>query len=111
VSVTEDEADLKAAGFDVPAERAKAGAFLDALGSGVSTSSSEEAPPRVSEALRRKGPRLAVLWLAAAACDAKQWGVCLAELDEARAVDPGGDDASSVKSLRDNAIAGILEPH
>jgi hypothetical protein len=47
---------------------------------------------------------------AAVACDAKQWSVCLAELDEARAVDPGGDDASTVKSLRDKAIAGILAP-
>ncbi len=46
---------------------------------------------------------------AAAACDAKQWSVCLAELDKARVVDPGGDDASTVKSLRDKAIAAILE--
>ena len=46
---------------------------------------------------------------AAAACDAKQWSVCLAELDEARAVDPGGDDASTVKTLRDKAMAGLRE--
>jgi hypothetical protein len=163
VSVAEAEADLKAAGFDVAAERAKAGAFLDAMASGASSSKSEEAAPRVAEASRRKGTRPAVLWLAAAAtfvlaggalyatlqspppvshppppepstpapsvpsaddlrvaaelrrtaaaaCDAKQWSVCLADLDKARAVDPGGDDASTVKSLRDKAIAGILEP-
>ena len=159
VSVAEAEADLKAAGFDVAAERAKAGAFLDAMASGASSSKSEEAAPRVAEASRRKGTRPAVLWLAAAtfvlaggalyatlqspppvshppppepstpapsvssaddlsvaaelrrtaaaACDAKQWSVCLAELDEARAVDPDGDDALTVKSLREKAMAGL----
>jgi hypothetical protein len=45
---------------------------------------------------------------AATACDAKQWSVCLADLEKARAVDPGGDDAGTVKGLRDQAIAGIL---
>jgi hypothetical protein len=44
---------------------------------------------------------------AVAACDAKQWSVCLAELDKARAVDPAGD--TMVTPLRDKAIAGILE--
>jgi hypothetical protein len=43
---------------------------------------------------------------AAAACDAKQWRVCLADLDDARAVDPEGDDVPAVKMLRDEAIAG-----
>jgi hypothetical protein len=46
---------------------------------------------------------------AIAACDAKQWGTCLADLDRARAVDPHGDDAPAVKSLRDQAIAAILK--
>jgi hypothetical protein len=45
---------------------------------------------------------------AATACDAKQWSVCLADLDKARAVDPSGDDSGTVKALRDQAIAGIL---
>jgi hypothetical protein len=143
VSVPQAEAELKAAGFDVAAERAKASAFVDA-----------------TEGTRRKGSRGRVVWLAAAAslaavggtlvatlhpspelvgsprpptssrpapvvpsandlaiaaelrrkaavaCDAKQWSVCLASLDDARAVDPGGDDALTVKSLRDKAIAG-----
>ncbi|HXN32254.1 MAG TPA: hypothetical protein VN894_10350 [Polyangiaceae bacterium] len=44
---------------------------------------------------------------ATAACGAKQWSLCLADLDKARAADPGGDDAPVVKSLRDKAIAGI----
>jgi hypothetical protein len=161
VSVAQAEAELTAAGFDVAAERAKAGAFLDALETGSGTSRSEEATRRPAEAGRRKRPRSAVPWLAAAAtlaaagavlyatlhpspepvakghpaastptpigpsadelrvaaelrrkaaaaCDAKQWGVCLAELDEARAVDPDGD--TGVTPLRDKAIAGILEP-
>jgi hypothetical protein len=42
VSVAEAEADLKAAGFDVAAERAKAGAFLDAMERGASIAKSEE---------------------------------------------------------------------
>ena len=162
--MAEAEAELTAAGFDVAAERAKAGAFSGALESAVSSSTSEEAAPRAAEPTRRKGPRAAVMWLAAAAtfavaggalyatlhpspermsrpppkapsshapvvppvdqlavaaelrrkaaaaCDAKQWSVCLAELDEARAVDPDGDDASTVKSLREKAVAGSLEP-
>ena len=46
---------------------------------------------------------------AAAACDAKQWSVCLAKLDLARAVDPDGDDAPAVKPLRERAIAETLK--
>ena len=163
VSVAQAEAELTAAGFDVAAERAKAGAFAGALGSGVSSSTAKETAPRAAEGTRRKGPRAAVVWLAAAAtfavaggalyavlhpspervahppppapsnpapivppaddlavaaelrrkaaaaCDAKQWSVCLAELDEARAVDPDGDAVLAVKSLRDKAMAGSLE--
>jgi len=50
VSVAQAEAELKAAGFDVAAERAKAGAFVEALGSGVSSSASRETAPRAAEA-------------------------------------------------------------
>ena len=164
VSVAEAEAELAAAGFDVAAERAKASAFVDALGSGAASSTSRETAPRAAEPPRRKRPRAAVVWLAAAAafavaggalyvtlhpspervahpppkapsspapvvpsgdplavaaelrrkaaaaCDVKQWSVCLAELDEARAVDPDGDAAPTVKSLREKAMAGSLEP-
>jgi len=46
---------------------------------------------------------------AADACDAKQWSVCLARLDDARAVDPDGDDAPAVKTLRKQAIAARQE--
>lgn len=159
VSVAEAEAELKAAGFDVVAERAKAGAFVDALEIELSSSTSKERASRAAGGTRRKGPRAAVVWLAAAAtcavaggalyatlypspqrvgkpppapshsapivpsasglavaaelrrnaaaaCDAKQWSVCLTELDEARAIDPDGDGASTVKSLRDKAMAG-----
>jgi hypothetical protein len=158
VSVAQAEAELEAAGFDVAAERAKAGAFVESLRSEVSNSAPTEAPRGVA-AMRRKGPHPAVVWLAAAAtfvvvvgalytafrspepvshapppapsgsapivptaddlavaadlrrkaaaaCDAKQWSACLAELDDARAVDPGGDDVAAVKGLREKAIAG-----
>jgi hypothetical protein len=169
VSVEQAEADLKAAGFDVAAERAKANAFLDALENGAPRSAPGVAPQvtpiaaRAADEKRRARPRPPVAWLAAAAtlggvaggalvaalqppalvatrsppasstsapvvpsvadlvaaadlrgqataaCDAKQWSVCLADLDMARAADPGGDDAPAVKSLRDRAIAEILQ--
>jgi hypothetical protein len=160
VSVAQAEAELTAAGFDVAAERAKASAFLDALGSEASSPSVKETATRPTEATRRKGPRARVVWLAAAAslaavggtlyaalqpelvgsapprtsshapvvpsatnlgvaaelrrkaaeaCEAKQWSVCLAELDDARAVDPDGDDALAVKALREKALAAARD--
>jgi hypothetical protein len=156
VSVEQAEADLKAAGFDVAAERAKANAFLDALESGAPRSAPREAPQvtppaaRVAGEKRRARRRPAFAWLAAAAtlggvaggalvaalqppaivsaprppdvvaaidlrrqaaaaCDTKQWSLCLADLDRARVADPGGDDAPGVKSLRDKAIARIVQ--
>lgn len=54
-------------------------------------------PPAAAE-LRRQ---------AAAACDAKRWAECLADLDEARRLDPPGDDEESIKAQRDQAIRGI----
>jgi hypothetical protein len=35
--------------------------------------------------------------------------LCLADLDRACAVDPGGDETPAVKSLRDEAIVEILK--
>jgi hypothetical protein len=193
VAVKQAEAELTGAGFDVPAERAKAAAFLDALESGAldtktdaetdtetdaepepplpepppsaATAVAQDAPPHVSvyPQPHRKRDRPVVLWIAvaatvvvaagalyaalgqppvpgptpplpspttpaprtpappdlvaaadlrhqaAAACDAKQWSVCLAQLDEARAADPDGDETPAVNTLRSRAIAGILE--
>jgi hypothetical protein len=48
---------------------------------------------------------------AAAACDAQQWSACLAHLEEARAVDPDGDDAPSVKALWDRATRELERKH
>jgi hypothetical protein len=45
---------------------------------------------------------------AVAACDAKQWKDCLADLDIARAIDPDGDDTPQVRATRQRAIAGVL---
>jgi hypothetical protein len=185
VAVKEAEAELTAAGFDVPAERAKAAAFLDTLESGAldaetdadpeppvpepppsaATAVAQDAPPHVSvyPQPHRKRDRPVVLWIAvaatvvvaagalyaalgqppapgptpplpspttpaprspappdliaaadlrhqaAAACDAKQWSVCLAQLDEARVADPDGDETPAVNTLRSRAIAGILK--
>jgi hypothetical protein len=164
VSVADAEAELKAAGFDVPAERAKATAFIDAPGGEAASATPDETPPApkatppAPETPRRKRPRPVVVWLAAAAtlvaagaalyaldpgpdrvgsppppptptrpapvpsadplavatelrrkaaaaCDAKQWRACVAALDEARAIDPGGDGAPAVKALRAKAAA------
>jgi len=71
VSVEQAEAELAAAGFDVPAERAKASAFLDELASGaveapaVVAVAQEPAPRSVRR--DRSRPRPVVMWLAAAA--------------------------------------------
>jgi hypothetical protein len=80
VSVEQAEAELKAAGFDVAAERAKASAFLDELGKpGSEQAAPEPEPPRAAPAVGQQAPRArpverapgrsrpAVVWLAAAA--------------------------------------------
>jgi hypothetical protein len=147
MSVEQAEAELRAAGFDVAEERAKANAFLDAL-EGVTREPA-------SNPQRRPSRRPAVVWLAAAAsvgalaggmlesalelplvakphprdpgaaevaaagqlrrdaataCNDKHWSLCLADLDKARAADPDGDDTSAVRTLRDRALAAILDP-
>lgn len=45
---------------------------------------------------------------AVAACDAKDFETCLADLDIARALDPDGDDSPLVRRTRDRAIKGVL---
>jgi hypothetical protein len=169
-SVAQTEAELKAAGFDVAAERAKANAFLEELGGGAGEPTREPireggrrravGEPRRVERRSARRPAFAA-WLAAAAtlgavagglfvealplagvqvpslapstsptvrpsaadlaaaadlrreataaCDTKQWSVCLADLDRARTIDPGGDDARVMQHLRDEAIEGILK--
>jgi hypothetical protein len=44
---------------------------------------------------------------ATAACRANAWAVCLADIDQARALDPDGDEA--MKGLREKAIGEILK--
>lgn len=46
---------------------------------------------------------------AVAACDARDFQTCLADLDIARALDPDGDDTPLVKRTRDRAIKGVLD--
>jgi hypothetical protein len=46
---------------------------------------------------------------AVAACDAKDFETCLADLDIARVLDPDGDDRPLVRRTRDVAIKGVLE--
>ncbi|HLK37423.1 MAG TPA: hypothetical protein VKU41_11775 [Polyangiaceae bacterium] len=155
VSVAQAEAELRAAGFDVAAERAKAGAFLEALEKGPGETKPAPRVPEETRPTKARPPRRPVLaWLAAAAsfgalaggslvaalepagvvtaprparpspeilaaaadlrrqastaCDAKQWAVCLADLDAARAVDPDGDDEPVVQAVRGRALAAIL---
>jgi hypothetical protein len=71
-------------------------AMMGGAGPGVSAPRPPE-PPAAAE-LRRQ---------AAAACDAKRWAECLADLDEARTLDPPGDDEASIKAQRDRAMRGI----
>jgi hypothetical protein len=151
ITVEQAEAELRAAGFDVAAERAKAAAFLDALERGATHA---PAPPRVSRERRRP----VLLWLAAAttvtvaggalyaamsrapaptpppspptptqvpsavpdavalrrqaaaACDAQQWDDCLADLDQARTLDPDGDAKPAMRALRARAIRAKDKP-
>jgi len=153
ITVEQAEAELAAAGFDVAAERAKAGAFLDALESGAAPADAKAAPSPSRPHVPRGRRRPVLLWLAAVAavtvaggalyaalsqppprtpaprptpdpvpsavpnpvllrrqaadaCDAQQWGECLADLDEARAVDPDGDAKPAMKALRARAMRG-----
>lgn len=46
---------------------------------------------------------------AVAACDAKDFKTCLADLDIARALDPDGDDTPLVRRTRERAIKGVLD--
>jgi hypothetical protein len=164
VTVAEAEAELRAAGFDVAAERAKAEAFLDALDAlpKAAAAIARDAAPRSARRERRPGVPSTVLLigtavvaaaagaalyastheppetiapappppsttpfvpsipppdlaaaaeqrrLAAADCDAQQWAECLGYLEQARAIDPAGDDTPAVKKLRDEAVAGIF---
>jgi hypothetical protein len=61
-----------------------------------------EAPQRdlVAADLRRK---------AAASCDVKRWAECLEWLDEAKKVDPAGDEAPEARGLRERAMRGVGE--
>lgn len=42
-----------------------------------------------------------------AACEARRWSDCLADLDRARALDPAGDDAPDVRSTREKALRAL----
>lgn len=41
------------------------------------------------------------------ACDAERWTECLADLDQARALDPAGDSAPLAKSARERALRAL----
>jgi hypothetical protein len=61
-----------------------------------------EDPPVVQAAALRRDAR--------GACEAQSWKVCLHRLDDARALDPGGDDTPEVRALRHAATEGIGHP-
>jgi hypothetical protein len=44
------------------------------------------------------------------ACEQQHWRVCLGRLDQARVLDPTGDEAADVQSLRHKATAGLGHP-
>ncbi len=126
------------AGFDARKEQAAADAFLDDLASGaleagmgltaapahvpeeppssgvVAVAQPPEQPPEPSPApsFNPKPDLVAAAdWRrkATAACDAKKWEECLANLDIARAIDPDGDETPAVKATRAKAIKGVLD--
>jgi hypothetical protein len=84
VSVADAEAELKAAGFDVAAERAKANSFIDAPRGEAASATPKETPPApkatppTPETPRRKRPRPVVAWLTAAATLAAAGGALYA---------------------------------
>jgi hypothetical protein len=83
VSVEQAEAELRAAGFDVAAERAKAEAFLDVLDGGPAAameSAARDAAVARDRARERKRPRPVVLWIATAATVAVAGGAIYAAL-------------------------------
>ncbi len=59
-------------------------------------------PPAVQAAGLRRDAR--------GACEAQSWKVCLHRLDDARALDPGGDDTPEIRALRHAATEGIGHP-
>ena len=98
ITVEQTETELRAAGFDVAAERAKAAAFLDALESGAVAA---PAPPRVLSERRRP----VLPWLAAAAAVTVAGGALYAAMSRApappspdppRSRDPGEGQAAAV---------------
>ncbi len=82
-----------------------------ALAAGVAVAIQSSSPPVVgtppprgtlqAEALRRE---------ASDACKSRSWKTCLDKLDEARALDPSGDETPDVQSLRHEAAAGASHP-
>ena len=68
---------------------------MDLTGPELPTQGRPDDPPAVrAEALRRD---------ARGACGAKSWKVCLDRLNEARDLDPGGDQAPEIQALRRSA--------
>ncbi len=82
-----------------------------ALAAGVALAIQASSPPVVgtppsrdtqhAEALRRE---------ARDACESRSWKTCLDKLDEARALDPSGDETPGVQSLRHEATTGAGHP-
>jgi hypothetical protein len=56
---------------------------------------------------RKPPPADAIRQPAFAACDAQRWAECLRLLDEARTIDPNGDQAPQVKEYRLKAETGL----
>jgi hypothetical protein len=51
----------------------------------------------------RRPSRPARSWFARDACQAQHWQVCIIELNEAKALDPEGDEDPDVQALRREA--------
>jgi hypothetical protein len=76
-------------------------------------------PPALVSHLRPQGPSMsgseleraaALRRLALDACSARLWQVCLDGFDDARRIDPVGDDDPTLRTARDRAMLELAEP-
>jgi hypothetical protein len=65
------------------------------------------APPEVPAAERAAAIRRE----ARSACDAHRWAACLEQLDDARTLDPAGDEAADIQALRLTASDLVRSEH
>lgn len=119
LSPEERRQELREAGFDLEKVHARADALVwtgrrrkrmrpaiaipaaVSLAAGVALVVQLASPPPVAHPrIEPSTPAHALRQEAREACDARSWQACLDRLNEARAIDPGGDQTAEAQSLR-----------